>query len=60
MLRRPVVLTRYCCGLCGTQWLHDADPLQPVGQRWICLERAASVLAPLTIRLSATIAPSVC
>ncbi|WP_052409683.1 hypothetical protein [Paraburkholderia oxyphila] len=46
--RRPVLLQRYCCRLCNTNWLLELDPLQPQHADWICLYQASSILDPVS------------
>jgi hypothetical protein len=60
--RRPVLLQRYCCSICSTNWLLELDPLQPDQADWVCLYQASSILAPVSAVHQATrplVAPSV-
>lgn len=45
--RKPVLIQRYQCGLCGTNWLCEYDPQSPEHSEWVCLHHAASILDPL-------------
>jgi hypothetical protein len=44
--RPPVVLQRYCCKLCGYNWLEEADPLLPGSSDWVCLYAASTIFEP--------------
>ena len=46
--RRPVLLQRYCCRICSTNWLLEFDPLQPEHPDWVCLYQASSILDPVS------------
>jgi hypothetical protein len=46
--RRPVLLQRYCCRICNTNWLRELDPLQPEHSEWVCLYQASSILDPVS------------
>jgi hypothetical protein len=46
--RRPVLLQRYGCRLCNTNWLRELDPLRPEHSDWICLYQASSILDPVS------------
>ncbi|EEA01883.1 conserved hypothetical protein [Burkholderia sp. H160] len=46
--RRPVLLQRYCCRICSTNWLLERDPLQPEHPDWVCLYQASSILDPVS------------
>lgn len=46
--RRPVLLQRYCCRKCNTNWLLELDPLQPEHKEWVCLYQASSILDPVS------------
>ena len=47
--RRPVLLQRYCCRICSTNWLLEFDPLQPDHPDWVCLYQASSILDPVSV-----------
>jgi hypothetical protein len=46
--RRPVLLQRYCCRICSTNWLLERDPLDPERPEWVCLYQASSILDPVS------------
>jgi hypothetical protein len=46
--RRPVLLQRYCCHVCNTNWLLERDPQQPEHSEWVCLYQASSILDPVS------------
>ena len=46
--RRPVLLQRYCCRICSTNWLVERDPLEPERADWVCLYQASSILDPVS------------
>ena len=48
MGRQPLLLQRYCCRLCNTNWLMESDPLQPDHSDWVCLYLAANILDPVS------------
>lgn len=50
VLRRPVRVTRYRCGMCKTNWMLDLDPSNANDSGWIWLGRATSVLEPPSVR----------
>ncbi|QBR01186.1 hypothetical protein [Paraburkholderia pallida] len=57
--RRPVLLQRYCCRLCNTNWLLELDPLQPEYADWVCLYQASSILDPVSAAHQGTRASSI-
>lgn len=42
--RRPMLLQRYRCRICKTNWLYESDPLNPEELEWICLYQASNIL----------------
>jgi len=46
---RPLVLQRYRCTRCDTNWVHELDLLDPTQDSWICLYHASSILDPTSV-----------
>jgi hypothetical protein len=55
--RQPLSLQRYRCSLCGTMWIRELDPLQPLQDSWICLHEAQSILDPVSVSAQKVKAP---
>lgn len=45
--RKPVLVQRYQCQVCGANWICESDPQTPDHPEWIYLHHASSILDPL-------------
>ncbi|WP_081074498.1 hypothetical protein [Burkholderia pseudomultivorans] len=45
--RNPLLVQRYECRLCGTNWIRESDPQTPDRIEWVCLHHASNILDPL-------------
>ncbi|SIT47864.1 conserved hypothetical protein [Paraburkholderia piptadeniae] len=43
-----MLLQRYRCRICSTNWLLELDPLQPEHPDWACLYQASGILDPVS------------
>lgn len=45
--RNPLLVQRYACRRCGTNWVRESDPQTPDRVEWVCLHHASSILDPV-------------